>query len=177
MRYYINFDKIINQLVPFYIRGRKLILYLQALIHPLRALNDKFVEYAKETRIEATMTSQIIKLEWYLNRKFSKYFADGGKIYIRSVDYPLGTPIYNESASVPKEDNILLYGEEEKDKKKQLILYRSNEYSQEGSVSFYVVTPRIDTKLIAESKYLAMLKYVIDRYRIANKTYYIQYES
>ena len=71
MRYYINFDKTINQLVPYYIGGRKLILYLQALMSPLRRLNDDFVSYAKETRIEAAMTSQIFKFEWFLNHKFS----------------------------------------------------------------------------------------------------------
>ena len=79
MRYYINFDKTINQLVPYYIGGRKLILYLQALMSPLRRLNDDFVSYAKETRIEAAMTSQIFKFEWFLNHKFSKYFAHGGR--------------------------------------------------------------------------------------------------
>lgn len=83
MRYFINFDKTINQLVPYYIGGRKLILYLQALMSPLRRVNDDFVEYAKETRIEAAMTSQIFKFEWYLNRKFKKYFANGGRIAIK----------------------------------------------------------------------------------------------
>lgn len=63
MRYFINFDKTINQLVPYYIGGRKLILYLQALMFPLRRVNDGFVEYAKETRIEAAMTSQIFKFD------------------------------------------------------------------------------------------------------------------
>ena len=58
MRYRINFDKTINQLVPYYLGGRRLILYLQALIRPLQQANESFVEYAKETRIEAAMTSQ-----------------------------------------------------------------------------------------------------------------------
>lgn len=91
MRYYINFDKTINQLVPYYIGGRKLILYLQALMSPLRRLNDDFVSYAKETRIEAAMTSQIFKFEWFLNHKFSKYFAHGGRISIKNTAV-LGVP-------------------------------------------------------------------------------------
>ena len=99
MRYYINFDKTINQLVPYYIGGRKLILYLQALMSPLRRLNDDFVSYAKETRIEAAMTSQIFKFEWFLNHKFSKYFAHGGSISIKNTAV-LGVPIYKESANI-----------------------------------------------------------------------------
>lgn len=176
MRYLINFDKTINQLVPYYIGGRKLILYLQALISPLGKLNKAFVDYAKETRIEASMTSQIFKFEWYLNRKFCKYFKSGGVISIKNSE-GLGTPIYNESANIDPEQNMLVYHGDESGITKQLVLYRSDEKTQESSVSFFVTTPQIDTKLISEQKYIAMLKYVIDKYRIANKTYLIKYES
>lgn len=176
MRYFINFDKTINQLVPYYIGGRKLILYLQALMSPLRRLNDDFVTYAKETRIEAAMTSQIFKFEWYLNRKFKKYFANGGRISIKNSE-GLGAPIYKESANVDVSQNMLVYYDIETGITRQLVLYRSDEQTEESSVSFIVTTPQIDTKLISEQKYVAMLKYVIDRYRLANKTYIIKYES
>lgn len=176
MRYYINFDKVINKLVPYYLGGRKLILYLQALMSPLQYVNDKFVQYAKETRIEAAMTSQIFKFEWYLNRKFSKYFASSGHITINNSE-SLGTPIYHSSANIALEENMLIYNEGEQNKTKQLILYKSNEQTQKSSVSFVVTTPKINTKLITESKYIAMLKYVIDKYRLANKSYIIKYEG
>lgn len=176
MRYYINFDKTVNQLVPYYIGGRKLILYLQALLHPLRKLNDDFISYAKETRIEAAMTSQIFKFEWYLNRKFKQYFVNGGKIIIKNSEV-LGTPIYKESANISDSENVLVFQESETNNSKQLILYRSDEQTDGSSVSFVVTTPRIDIRLIPEQKYIAMLKYVIDKYRLANKTYIIKYES
>lgn len=176
MRYFINFDKTINQLVPYYLGGRKLILYLQALMAPLRRLNDEFVAYAKETRIEAAMTSQIFKFEWYLNRKFQKYFLNGGRISIKNSE-ALGTPIFRESANIPQDENMLVHKKTEDNVNKQLILYRSDEQTDESSVSFFVTTPKIDTQLISEQKYKAMLRYVIDRYRLANKTYLIKYES
>lgn len=174
MRYYINFDKLVNQLVPYYIGGRKLILYLQALLSPLRKINDDFVDYAKETRIEASMTSQIFKFEWYLNRKFQKYFADGGKISIHSSG-SLGVPIYQEIAKVSPEDEVLLFKSEET-ATRQLVLYRCDEQTDSSNISFIVTTPRINTSLVSEQKYLAMLKYVVDKYRLANKTYIIKYE-
>lgn len=176
MRYYINFDKTINQLVPYYLGGRKLILYLQALLHPLRKTNDEFVGYAKETRIEAAMTSQIFKFEWYLNHKFKQFFAHGGRITIKNSEV-IGTPIYKESANIYDSENMLVKHESELDVSRQLVLYRSDEQTDEGSVSFIVTTPQIDIKLISEQKYVAMLKYAIDRYRLANKTYIIKYES
>lgn len=176
MRYFINFDKTINQLVPYYMGGRRLILYLQALMYPLRQVNDEFVEYAKETRIEAAMTSQIFKFEWYLNRKFSKYFANGGRIAITSSE-TLGVPFYLESANIANSENPVVRFKSENNNTNQLILYRSDEQTGKSSVSFIVTTPKIDTKLISEQKYTAMLKYVIDKYRLANKTYIIKYES
>ena len=70
----INFDKLVNQLTPHYLGGRKYVLWLQSLCHPLKSLNDAFKEWAVEKRIEASMTSQTIMLEWFLNHKFNKYF-------------------------------------------------------------------------------------------------------
>lgn len=176
MRYNIDFDKTINQLVPFYLRGRKLILYLQAIMTPLRRINDDFVSYAKETRIEAAMTSQIFKLEWYLNRKFSRYFATPGRISINNSE-SLGIPIYHSSANILQTDHIHLHLHSEVTGSDNLVLYRSDEQTESSSTSFIVTTPPIDTKLISEQKYIAMLKYVIDKYRLANKTYTIKYES
>lgn len=175
MRYYINFDKTINQLTPAYIGGRKLILFMQSLAHPLRALNDAFVEWAKETRIDASMTSQIFKFEWYLNRKFSKYFANqSNRIAITNV-VPTGVPIYAESASITQSDNMLLHMESEGIKDKPM--YFQNEKTQGNSYSFIVHSPEINTSLITIDAYKAMLSYYVDRYKLANKTYTITFNS
>lgn len=98
-----------------------------------------------------------------------------GELQLKNSE-ALGTPIYHESANIDVEQNILVYHDKETGVTRQLILYRSDEQTEESSVSFIVTTPQIDTKLIAEQKYVAMLKYVIDRYRLANKTYIIKYD-
>ena len=51
--YRINTDRMVNQLVPHYLGGRKLILFLQAILQPLNSLNVKWKEWADEKRIEA----------------------------------------------------------------------------------------------------------------------------
>ena len=71
--YRINTDRMVNQLVPHYLGGRKLILFLQAILQPLNSLNVKWKEWADEKRIEAAMTSQVIMMEYFLNHKFRKY--------------------------------------------------------------------------------------------------------
>lgn len=174
MRYTINFDKTINQLVPYYIGGRKLVLYLQALMKPLQTLNAAFSEYAKEQRIEAAMTSQIFYFEWLLNRKFSKYFLNGGQITIKNGER-LGVPIQWENADVDASEDLLLYKEEEGIK--NVALYHSNEQTDGSSHSFVVSSPAINTQLISIENYKAMLSHYIDKYRLSGKTYVIKINS
>lgn len=176
MRYYINFDKTINQFVPHYLGGRKLILLLQAFMHPLRAVNDSFVDWAKETRIEASMTSQIFKFEWFLNYKFKKYFADDkGRISIQN-GVKLGVPIYHQNADMATSDNMVLYHASEGARLAEPLFY-ADEQTDESSVSFTVFSPPIDTTLITREAYIAKLSYYIDKYRLANKTYNIKFNA
>lgn len=173
MRYFINFDKTVNQFVPHYLGGRKLILFLQSILVPLQQLNNEFSEWAKERRIEASMTSQIFKLEWFLNRKFSKYFVNPvEKITIANAVRD-GLPLYRQKASVPLFDNPALV-EQTAHTTKDPVLYKVSERRDESSYSFIVNSPAINTSSISESEYIAQIQYWIDRYRIAGKTYKIK---
>lgn len=174
MRYTINFDKTINQFSPHYLSGRKLILYLQALLKPLQELNTGFVEWAKETRIEATMTSQVFKLEWFLNRKFKKYFEDTSGLISVKNGQRLGVPVYNQSADVSMDENLLLKYESEGERESTVFNYR-NELTDENTCSFIVYSPQINTKLISAEEYVSMLAYYVDKYKISGKTYRIKF--
>lgn len=57
-RYKLPTDRLVNQLVPHFLTGRRYILFIQSLVYPLKTLNDRFIEYAREKHIEARMTSQ-----------------------------------------------------------------------------------------------------------------------
>lgn len=174
MRYFIDFEKTINQLVPHYLGGRKLILFLQSTMRPLQTVNESFKQWAKNTRIEASMTSQICKLEWFLNLKFSGYFADANsKIYIENEQKSMGAPIYFENPQINQENHMLLYNQSEASEV-NLVLYNSDEGAVKNRISFTVVAPAPNTDLITEEKYRAMLSYYIDKYRLAGKTYKIE---
>ena len=148
-RYFINFDKTINQLVPHYLGGRKLILFLQSL-----------------------MTSQVFKLEWFLNRKFKKYFADQSQsIYIRNASKH-GVPVYHQNASIPDSDNLLLRTAEEPETDTAKLSFQ-NENTEQDNTSFTVYSPAVRKDMITKEAYEAMLSYWIDRYRTATKTYKI----
>lgn len=118
------------------------------------------------------MTSQILPFTWYLNRKFKKFFLNkNAKITITNIS-TLGVPIYNESADIPKEENMALYMEKE-GKANGKKFYYQNERTDSNSYSFLVHSPAIDTTLISNENYMAMLSYQIDKYRLAGKTYKI----
>lgn len=139
---------------------------------PLQVLSDTFNEWAKETRIEASMTSQVIRLEWFLNHKLRKYFSDSSQsINIKAAGSP-GVPVYHQAASIPIADNMLLdnYMEGDKAPSTALLSYEG-EKGGERNCSFVVYAPVADTKLISEEAYKAMIRHWVDRYRVANKTY------
>lgn len=175
MRYKINFDRVVNQLVPHYIGGRKLILFLQSVLKPMQMLNDGFAEWATEVRIEASMTSQIFKFEWFLNRKFKKYFlSPNDRIFIQNSK-GLGVPMYYESNDSAGKIDPILYSEEEGGD--TMVLYGSTEKNVESGCSFSVSVPEVDESIITKKEYLSMIEFQIDKYRLANKTYTIIYNE
>ena len=121
------------------------------------------------------MTSQKFKFEWYLNRKFSKYFINQGERIVITNGVHLGVPIYYGNADIPLSEHMVLYKESEG--LKSDAFYYEDEETEESVVSFIVSSPHINTELISQEKYEAMVKYYIDRYRIAGKTYILNYQD
>lgn len=182
MRYRIDFNKLINRLVPYYLGGRQLILYLQSCIHPLQAVNEAFSVWAKETRIEAAMTSQIFKFEWFLNRKFKPFFDDPNAVISLRTGTLNGTAIFHQNAvGIPDEDQFLLYYQNESGNvERDTVLFFEGEETENTATSFVVVVPKLkksnDGRLVGgltEEDFYFRLKYWIERYRLATKTYQI----
>jgi len=81
-RYDIDNAKVIGRVLPFYIRGRKISIFLYAIAYPLVTLHETFKifiiggkRYACE-KIEASITSQTLTMEWYLTYLFKDRFED-----------------------------------------------------------------------------------------------------
>lgn len=174
--YRINTDKLVNQLVPHYLGGRKLILFLQSCLQPLNSLNNKWKEWADERRIEAAMTSQVIMLEFYLNHKFGKYLQDTTKRIVVSDGSVNGIPIFwsnNETYN----SNLALYYENESVEKDSLTAFHfQNERQANSEVSFCVCCPSINTRMISEQELTAMITFQIQKYCIAGKKFNVIYE-
>lgn len=168
----INVDRLVNQLVPHYLGGRRLILFLQSCLKPLQTANDRWVEWVQEKKVEASLTSQVILMEYYLNKKFKKYFKDQDKCIIISDGTVPGVPIYFQSVG----ENIskfVLYNENENGKKQPF--QWQNEKSSSNDVSFIVFCPYVNTDIITEKELSGMISYVIDKYKVAGKSYRIEF--
>lgn len=171
--YKIDTDRMVNQLVPHYLGGRKLVLYLQSLLAPLKSLGTVWEEWATNKRIEAAMTSQVIMLEYFLNRKFNTYLLDPSQRIVISDGSTPGVPLYWEKASSNKSD-MVLYTKNENASKKQALRWEDEKMTT-TDYSFVINCPSINTKKISEEELTAMISYYVDLYRIAGKKFIVKY--
>lgn len=173
--YRINMNRLVNQLIPHYIGGRRIILFLQSCLQPLQTLNEKWQEWANNMRLEAVMTSQIILLEYYLNHKFNKYFQDRTQRISISDGVINGVLIRWENSEAPGEDLVLCYASESTES--NVVFRYQGEEQVNGDVSFIVNCPAINTKLISQQEMTGMLAYNIKKYCIAGKKFKIIHEQ
>lgn len=78
----IDNAKIVSRLLPFWARGKKLNLFMQAILSPIVSIHDKFKPWALELYIQCHITAQKPSLEWYLNYKLSSHFAEADDAFI-----------------------------------------------------------------------------------------------
>lgn len=70
----INNAKLIGRLLPFWARGKKVSLLLQAILYPIASVHNLFKIWALEKFIECHITAQKASLEWYLRYKLKSHF-------------------------------------------------------------------------------------------------------
>ncbi|RHH14332.1 hypothetical protein DW228_05915 [Bacteroides fragilis] len=177
-RYSLPTDRLVNQLVPHFLGGRKYILFIQSLVYPLQRLNEYFKNFAGEKHIEARMTSQVLYFEWFLNYKFGKYLVDKQEKIIIQESISIGVDIYHEDSHFGRPftiwynlEEIASYTPDEEHPKE---FYYLSEEKAINKVSFMVVVPQIS---IDRKEFVYMLSYVINTYRTAGKTYLIKIED
>lgn len=174
--YRINTDRVVNQLIPHYLGGRKLILYVQSLLEPLNSLNRKWQQAARKKIIESKMTSQVILLENFLNQEFGKYLIDPSQRILISDGVIPGVPVYWEEAE-EKVDGLVLYKDKEPEISghKAKPFYWEDEQNSKSNVSFTVFCPPVNDKLISKEELTGMITYYVNMYKIAGKKFVVTY--
>lgn len=174
-RYKLNTDKLANRLMPIFLRGRRHVLWMQALLKPLWNLNNNFQTYVSDTELEAQMTSRVIQFKWYLNYLFDQYFVNpADEIYFERFEED-GTLLFDDGEV--DEEPFVVYGisedwstEDPEDQPRPL--WGVIEQLQIFGVLFKVVIPplTIDNFELEE-----LIIPVIERYRVAGKTYALKF--
>lgn len=72
---------LIGRLLPFWARGRKTSLFLQAILSPIASAHATFKAWALERFIECHITAQRASIEWYLKYKLKQHFLDEGDVF------------------------------------------------------------------------------------------------
>lgn len=175
--YRIDTNRLINELVPHYLGGRRLVLYLQALMEPLNTLNRRWKVLADDMRLEASTTSQVILIEHVLNRKFGKYLKDKARrIVISDGDGAGGVPLYSQESD-GSDDTLVLYGDDEaQDATHASKPFRFNgEKMPDGDISFTVSCPAFDSAKITEQELTAMITNHVNKFKLAGETFNVKY--
>ena len=162
-RYGIDFNRLVGQLVPLWLRGQKLVLFLQACVYPLQSLSDRFRIWAEKTRIDVSMTSQVIMLEWYFDRMFGK-----GKVRIYNYFSNTNPCYYRNSLTYDRFHLPCFYRNESVTETSRKPLYRTIEEDSYGT-SFVVEVA------FSLRSHEPEIRRIIEKYKIVNKTYKINY--
>lgn len=177
MRYSLPTDRLVNRLVPHFLAGRRFILFLQSALYPLRTLNDRFVAMARQRRIEACMSSQVIWFEWYLNHRFGRYLADPSDNLYIADSTPLGVDVYHEGSLTGRPFTVWMQNEAvitDDPQEEPRALYLLSEEKEILRVSFMVCVPPIT---IPTQEFVYMLSYAVGTYKLAGKSYLIKIDG
>ena len=75
---FTNIDnaKLIGRLLPFWARGKKISLLLQAILSPIASAHNRFKIWGLQKFIECQVTAQKSSLEWYLKYRLKSHFQN-----------------------------------------------------------------------------------------------------
>lgn len=168
-RYNITNSRIISMILPFYARGRKIIMFLDAISYPISSIHLQFKKWALERLIESSITSQQMSLVWYLNYKFKSYFknsSDTFQISTRSSDtsetiWYIDEYVYHTGTTpwMPKNKS-----EQLKQNAKKLVTRNFGE-KEELLTDVLIYAPEIEeTTFIYNETYINEIRKCIDKY-------------
>ena len=112
--YSIDTARQVCRLLPYYLRGRRMVLFLQAVSSPLSFFNTgdrPFNPWAHRKLLELSMNGQKIRLEWWLNNIFVSDYGielrEGQAITIREEE--VGSAILYSRNEIRNHDSAPLF--------------------------------------------------------------------
>ncbi len=153
----IDFNNLINKLLPISKRKPKTTAFLYLLLHPVKAVNILFNQFKTDTNYKLIFNGQIIYLEHYLN---DLYDNTQRRIYIQDTANATFNYIYNR---VELQQTLNIYNASE-----NVPVYLINNNEAVEQIDFIVFIPSsisFNEKVVREQ---------IDYYKAAGKKYKIE---
>jgi len=164
--YNINWNSIMALLLPTFLRGERMLAWLNSLVVPVKELHGRFLAYRLQSIYRVEHTPQVYSMEKVLNERFDPL---ENRIYITDGEYSEQLYLFS-----PLEDQpIYLYAPEEDN---PVYVYADND-PQNASVDFIVHLPLEFVLLFMPgSNNRNELLSLIDYYRLPDKTYTLIFE-
>lgn len=178
-KYSVSSASLVGELIPFFMRGRRVLRFLTAICSPLDSVNAEFQKWCKSTLIDAAATSQIIVLKWSMKEKLKDYFIDANasfqfNTYGRS-DY---TTVYeNQSEQNLHSSGTNIYMPENTsdnsiaDESSKVVIRNQSELKSESN-DLTIVAPAHNSK-ISDEEYIMKIKQCIEPYLAYDMEYTI----
>lgn len=161
--YNIDFEKLISDLLPAFLRKNRMLAWLQVLLTPLQNLYNAFLSYRAGTAYSINFTGQVLSLEYLLN---DTYFDDGTLKLIYILDGERREPVY----VFQQLENTPAYFYNEGEDYDPVYLYNSNEPT---GYDFVVWVPFAFN--FPPDKPLAYLIGLVNKHKAAGFQFEIQY--
>jgi len=156
--YNLNFQKLVNNLLPAILRKKRMKGWLECLVTPIKELHDKFLLFRAEMLLEASVTPQVASLEFIVNKVV---FGSGQSTACRIVDGVKSTRVrlYN------RREGHKVYVYNRRENKPSVYVYNRRESM---GVDFIVYIP----SLTLLQKRVIITK-LINKYKVAGTTFRI----
>lgn len=178
-RYTVSSKTLVGELIPYFLRGKKLMRFLAGICSPLDSVNKLFQQWCRNTLIETATTSQIIVLKWSMKERLKQYFANEDDSFqfdtYGRTDY---TTVYeNQSEQNLHSEAINIYMPEDNsdtsitDGNAKVVIRDRNELSSEGN-DLTIIAPAHNSK-ISKDAYIKKIKQYFEPYLAYDMEYTI----
>lgn len=178
-RYTVSSKTLVSELVPYFLRGTKLMQFLTAICSPLDSVNKVFQNWCRNTLVDAATTSQIIVLKWSMKERLKQYFVNendefqfytyGRADYTTVYEDQSEQKLHSEAANIYMPEDVSDTSVTDEDAK--VVIRDKNELSSESN-DLTIVAPAHNSK-ISKDAYIKKIKQCFEPYLAYDMEYTI----
>ncbi len=163
----VDFNLLIQLLLPSFLRKNRMIAVLNCLIAPVNALYDDFTSYRLRTLKRLEYTGQVIYLEKLLNDTFNLMDIYNSQIYIEDIADIEYDYLFNHSEALSP---MILYNSV--GETNPITKFINNEIELQTPIHFIVRVPILLFNSLGTSS-ISEMRALINLYKIAGKQFLI----